>query len=222
MRARPSLGSPTLVLVPTELERARLADLGGFGVGAALVDLAGFGVAAAGARTSERLAVLRPARVLLVGIAGTYDPERAPVGTALEFGRVAVEGIGVGSGRDYVPPPVLGFPQWPGVEGASKPIFDELELASGARTLLLTTVAASANPAEARLRRERFPDAVGEDMEGFAVALACALAGVPLSIVRGFSNEVGDRDSARWRIPAALAAARAKALEVLERDAGAA
>lgn len=219
MRARPSLGSPTLVLVPTELERARLADLGGFGTGAALVDLAGFGVAAAGARTAERLAVLRPARVLLVGIAGTYAPERAPVGSAVEFGRVAVEGIGVGSGRDYVPPPALGFPQWPGGAGGERPIFDELELASGTRTLLLTTVAASANAAEARLRRERFPDALGEDMEGFAVALACALAGVPLSIVRGFSNEVGDRDSRRWRIPAALAAARAKALEVLERDA---
>lgn len=219
MNAAPSLGSPTLVLVPTELERARLADLGGFGLGAALVDLAGFGVAAAGARTAERLAVLRPARVVLVGIAGTFEPERAPVGSAAEFGRVAVDGIGVGSLERHVPPPRLGFPQWPAGGSAGGAIFDELELPGPASALLLTTAAASANAAEAGLRRKRFPAALGEDMEGFAVALACALARVPLSIVRGFSNVVGDRDSTRWRIPAALEAARRLALEVLARDA---
>lgn len=216
--ALPSLGSPTLVLVPTELERARLADLGGFGVGAALVDLAGFGVAASGARTAERLAVLRPARVLLVGIAGTYDAERAPVGSALAFGRVVVDGIGVGTGRDYVPPPKLGFPQWPKAGVEAQPIFDELALAWPSEALLVTTAAASANPSEAAWRRERFPAAIGEDMEGFAVALACALAGVPVAIVRGFSNVVGDRESRNWRIPSALSAARKVALEVLERE----
>jgi futalosine hydrolase len=216
MTPTPSPGSPTLVLVPTELERARLADLGGFAPGAALVDLAGFGRAAAGARTAQRLALLRPARALLLGVAGTYDPERAPVGSAVEFGRVAVDGIGVGSGATHRPPPKLGFPQWPGSSG-EPPIYDELALASGSRALLVSTAAASADPHEAALRRARFPDALGEDMEGFAVALACALAGVPLAIVRGFSNVVGDRESTRWRIPAALAAARALALEWLER-----
>jgi nucleoside phosphorylase len=53
-------------------------------------------------------------------------------------------------------------------------------------------------------------------MEGFAVALACALFRVPLGIVRGLSNVVGDRDPARWRIPAALAAARELAQGWLE------
>jgi futalosine hydrolase len=52
-------------------------------------------------------------------------------------------------------------------------------------------------------------------MEGYAVALACALAGVPVSIVRGASNVVGDRDPARWRIPSALSAARERALRML-------
>ncbi|MCE9592799.1 MAG: hypothetical protein K8S98_01280 [Planctomycetes bacterium] len=220
MRAAPPFGSPTLVLVPTELERARLIDLGGFGAGAALVDLAGFGVAAAGARTAERLATLRPARVVLVGIAGTYDSARAGVGTAVEFGRVAIEGIGVGALDAYLPPPKLGFPQWPGDASGMKPIFDELELAGDSSALLLTTAAASANATEACMRRARFPDALGEDMEGFAVALACALAHTPLSIVRGFSNIVGDRDSKNWRVPAALAAARLATLRLLEREAG--
>jgi futalosine hydrolase len=54
-------------------------------------------------------------------------------------------------------------------------------------------------------------------MEGFAVALSCALAGVPLSIVRGISNQVGDRAPENWAIPRALAAARELALSVIER-----
>ena len=54
---------------------------------------------------------------------------------------------------------------------------------------------------------EQYPGAVAEDMEGFAVALACRLTGVPLAIARGISNEVGDREFERWQIPAALDAA---------------
>jgi futalosine hydrolase len=65
------------------------------------------------------------------------------------------------------------------------------------------------------VRASRFDHALAEDMEGFAVALACALRGTPLRIVRGVSNEVGDRAPERWRIPAALAAARERAIEVL-------
>jgi nucleoside phosphorylase len=53
-------------------------------------------------------------------------------------------------------------------------------------------------------------------MEGFGVALACALARTRLVVVRGFSNRVGERDSRSWRIPLALAAARELVLGCLE------
>ena len=43
-----------------------------------------------------------------------------------------------------------------------------------------------------------------EDMEGFAVATACRLANVPLSIIRGISNVAGDRDHRRWEIDLAI------------------
>jgi futalosine hydrolase len=46
-------------------------------------------------------------------------------------------------------------------------------------------------------------------MEGFAVALACRLAGVPCTIVRGISNTVGDREKSRWQTAAAVTAAAA-------------
>ena len=223
-RAAP--GSATLLLIPTELERERLLDRGGLPPGLAQVECCGFGPVVAAARTAELCARLRPARVLLVGIAGAYDVARHPPGSAAEFAAVALDGVGVGRGRDFLPPPALGFPQWPGSAGAdgeargAAPILERLELAAPAGApalapLLLTTCAASACQVEADERRARFPAAAAEDMEGFAVASACALAGVRLRIVRGISNRVGDREAGRWRIPAALAEARLLALEIL-------
>jgi len=221
---RRSVGSSTLVLVPTNLERRRLDDLGGFRAESTLVETCGFGPIAAAARTAELLALHAPARVLLVGICGAYDVAQHAVGTALEFDAVSVEGIGVGEGASLIAPPALGFPQWPGSQTSGGEIFDRIGLATSARAapprLLLTTCAASADAAHTAVRRERFPDALAEDMEGFAVALACSLRDTPLRIVRGVSNEVGDRAPERWRIPTALAAARELALEILDRGQG--
>ncbi len=215
----PPPNAEVLVLVPTALETARLLDLGGLGAEVVVAEC-GFGPIAAGARTAELLARLKPTRVLLFGIAGAYDIERDPLGSALEFGAVAVTGVGVGYGANHLPPPALGFPQWPAAEAPARPaVFDRLELDFRDGPLLLTTCAASANEAEARERISRFPEARAEDMEGFAVALACSLAGVRLSIVRGISNGVGDRARERWSIPRAISGARALALRVLAREA---
>jgi len=222
----PSLGSATLLLIPTELELRRFLDLGGLPPGLAQIELCGFGVVAAAARSAQLIARLRPGRVLLVGIAGAYDTVAHPVGEAFEFSEVALEGVGVGSGADLMPPPDLGFPQWPGSQSGpgSRRIDMRLSLASGEAPaqeglaggpVLLTTCAASADVQQAALRRERCPAAAAEDMEGFSVAMACDLADVPLRIVRGISNRVGDRDSSNWRIPGALAAARRLAIELL-------
>lgn len=217
-------GASTLVLVPTESELSRLADEGGIDPGLGHVELCGFGPIAAAARTATLCERLAPTRVLLIGIAGAYDVDRHPVGSALAFGDVALDGVGVGEGSRLVTPPALGFPQWPGSsseaghDGGTDPIYDSVTLnfAAAEGVQLLTTCAASDSPAHAAERRERFPAAVAEDMEGFAVATACRLAGVPVGIVRGISNEVGDRDPKSWRIPGALKAARELANRVLE------
>ena len=215
----PSLGSPSLLLVPTELELSRLVDQGGFERGSCLVSLCGFGPVAAAARTAQLLAQLGPRRVLLVGLAGTYDARAHPVESAAEFAEVALYGVGAGEGEGFLGPPALGFPQWPGSPGTTPhPVVDSLPLAAppaGAAGTLLTTCAAAATGDEVRRRRALFPAATAEDMEGFAVAMACALADTPLRIVRGFSNLVGDRAPERWRIPGALAAARELARAIL-------
>ena len=56
---------------------------------------------------------------------------------------------------------------------------------------------------------------MAEDMESFSVAVACTMARIPLTIVRGISNIAGDRDKVRWRIADALHATADTVLEVL-------
>ncbi|MFM8379045.1 MAG: futalosine hydrolase [Planctomycetia bacterium] len=213
-----------LLLVPTDLERSRIEPVLAEACGGAVsLDLCGFGPVVAAARTARLIADRRPDRVLLVGIAGRYA-ERLAIGQAYAFERVACHGIGAGSGAAFTPAAALGWPQWPGdgLDRSTK-VADALPCASGplpaaapARAgLLLSACAAAGGAGDVRERLALQPDAEAEDMEGFAVATACRLAGVPLDIVRGISNTAGDRDHSRWQIDAAChAAARLAALVI--------
>ena len=198
----------TLMLVPTERERRQLAGQPGFGTDAPC-ELCGFGPVAAAAHAASLIARHQPERVILAGIAGTFDPTGLPVGTAAVFPSVVMHGVGVGVASGFVSAAALGWRHWP-TDGRGPEHSDELTLHAPvppAAGQLLTCCTPSTSPEEARRRLEQYPDAVAEDMEGFAVALACRLAGVPLAIARGISNEVGDRAFERWEIPTALDAA---------------
>jgi futalosine hydrolase len=218
-----SLGSPTLVLVPTDLELASLVELGGLDGGLAIVRTCGFGPVAAAARTAGCIAELHPARVLLVGIAGTYDARVLALGQAVEFDSVALDGIAAGDRGASIGAESKRFAQWPG-SGSLAPIHDRIALGAprgGAPSrMLLSVCAASSSREQADARRRRFDGAIAEDMEAFGVALACALDGVPLRVVRGVSNLAGDGDHSRWQIARALESARELALGIL-RGAGA-
>ena len=210
----------TLVLVPTETERRHLARKRGFGVEAPC-ELCGFGPVAAAAQARHAIAIHEPERVVLIGIAGTFYARGLPVGTAALFPSVLMHGVGVGV-ASFVSANALGFRHWPRSGHAEADEPDALPLACPvppAAGPLLTVCSASATEAEARERRDLFPGAVAEDMEGFAVALACRLAGVPLTIVRGISNAVGDRRFERWQMPEALDAAYLVAADLLQRPA---
>jgi futalosine hydrolase len=222
-----------LILVPTEMERRILAPiLAPVITQGCRVALCGFGPVAAAARTAHLLAEHAPERVLLVGIAGRLD-DRLAVGAAYQFERVACFGVGAGNGGEFVPAGAMGWQQWPGDAGGTSPhggdpIGDEIGgltcLQAGDRTrggrsnLLLTVCAAAASAEDVRLRKQTFPAAAAEDMEGFAVAFACRLRGVPVGIIRGISNTAGDRDPSRWQVAAALEAAGRLALQVLAED----
>lgn len=205
-------GRPTLVLVPTEPEARLLARAGGLGRGLALEAHCGFGPVAAAARAARLFERLTPARVLLLGAAGSYDLSRLPVGSARCFARVAQDGVVARA---------LGFRQLDPGHGERCDAEESLALARpplAPRALADLLVSVGAPGADVAARRARHPAAVAEDMEGFSVALAAREVGVPLAIVRGISNAVGKRTG--WDLAAALCAARELALELLESPAG--
>lgn len=212
-----------LVLAPTELERGFIAPVMAAACGSAIrVELCGFGAVVAAARTAQLIAEHRPPRVLLVGIAGRYD-DRLAIGRAYAFERVACHGVGTGTGDAFMPAEAMGWKQWPGnASDANAAIGDVLPCTSGrlpaaapTAGLLLSACSASAGEDDVRSRLRLHPHAAAEDMEGFAVAAACRLAGVPLDIVRGISNTAGDRDTSRWQIEAACRAAAELAAALL-------
>ena len=203
--------------MPTEIERQHLATQPRFNAYGPC-ELCGFGPIAAAARTTSQIAIHKPDRVLLIGIAGTFNPSVLRVGVAALLPRVIMHGIGVGTDETFVPAGEMGFQHWPG-QGEESPIGDELVLSTPLSSVsgsLLTCSAASASTKDMRHRLDRYPGVVAEDMEGYAVALACRLEHVPLVIVRGISNVVGDRLSKNWQIPQALSAAWSLAEEVIE------
>lgn len=186
------------------------------------LQICGFGPIAAAARTAGLIARYQSKRVILLGIAGAYNISQTPIGSAHRFSEVACDGIGVGSGIDHQSASKMGWHQF-NVGDAQPEIDDSIELDSWlVRGLpntgkLLTVCSASANEAEALRRTKMHPNAVAEDMEGFGVAMSCALARVPLQIVRGISNRAGDRNHGDWRIEEALRAAAEMAMQLIPR-----
>lgn len=219
-------GQRLLMLVPTAFELAALpADsVRRWREAGAVVELCGLGPVTAAAVASQLIARLEPQRVVLIGIAGAYDAadgEAADtgdasnghlvVGHAYEFTTVASHGLGVGEGPKHRSAAELGWDerfQLPQARGAIALGPSSGAAPAGAATtdrLLLSVYAASADRREAASRQHRYPDAVAEDMESYAVAVACRLAGVTLRVIRGISNVAGDRDFQNWRIETALA-----------------
>ena len=231
--------SQQLILVPTALELGTIQTRMLPRVDPATVQFAlcGFGPIAAAARAAELIATWKPQRVILVGIAGTYAG-RIPLGSASCFEQVACYGVGAGTGELHRSVEQIGWAHWQSATPMSGTHADDLiacDALSGAvagksgigdsirlaaqpacqtREQIITCCAASSDDRDVLLRLAMYPHASAEDMEGFGVALACALAGVPCAIVRGISNQAGDRDKSAWKIAEALQAAADLAAEV--------
>jgi nucleoside phosphorylase len=167
----------------------------------------GLGLASAGAHAAALLAE-HDADAVLVGLAGSHDLRELPLGAAFLASTVDVDGIGFGEGADFLAPAAserLGE-EWESMPPADPWLPDGLDLP---RHGLLSVAAASATRAVAARRRSLFPRAVAEDMEAHAVLLAAAATGRRLAVLRAASNEVGDRDPARWAVAEAARALRA-------------
>lgn len=205
----------SLLLIPTAYEKGLIPSetITLFGTLGFEVALCGFGLIASSAQTARLITQCQPDRIILAGIAGLYRDEEIDetwLGRAVQFDRVGCYGIGVGSGLNFQSSGTLGWSQLQS-EQRTYSASDVIEIQSSglerdqrSSWTLLSVTAASANTEEARQKREHFPDAAAEDMEGFGVAMACELCQVPLSIVRGFSNWAGDREHKNWKVAEAM------------------
>lgn len=151
--------------------------------------------------------------VINVGLAGSFDLGRWPLGSLHVVREEIWPEYGLHDGT-AVDGPSFGFPQWEGPHG---PVFDRLPLAApaqlpaclhGLRTLPAATSLSVAGVSASRQRveqlRQAHPGALLENMEGFAVALACARQGIACVEVRSVSNRVGPRAPHETDFPGAM------------------
>lgn len=164
--------------------------------------------------------------VLNFGIAGTYSPFGAPLGSVIVPNREIWPEYGVRI-EAGVAAEELGFPLygkkadpaavWNTVYFDPEDAFAAMGLFSpqsaprlveNPRVVIggsITVAGVSGTPGIAGELAGKHA-ALAENMEGFPLALAALDAGVPFAEVRAVSNIVGDRSASAWNIPASLAA----------------
>ena len=150
--------------------------------------------------------------VLHLGLAGTFDPARAPLGSCTLVTEEIWPEYGL-LGDDGIDAPGLGFAQW---EHDGLRIIDRLPLHTDLTDLglpqptdaipgiSLTVAGVSADAKRAHMLAQRYRP-LSENMEGFAVALACARQQIPCVELRALSNKVGSRAREDRAFPLALA-----------------
>jgi futalosine hydrolase len=155
-------------------------------------------------RESYRLAIN-------IGMAGTFYPDRFPVGSVVEVVRDVFSDLGAEDNGEFVDVFRLGLtgkdesPFANGLVAASVPVnpTPDWALVEGA-----TVNTVHGNEESIRRFMERSTAEV-ESMEGAAFLFCCAMAGVPARQFRAISNVVEPRNRAAWRIPEALSALEA-------------
>jgi futalosine hydrolase len=206
-----------VVAVATDAERPALpataassATAGGFEVLVTGVGKVGAAVAAA-----RRLAAGGVEAIVSFGVAGAYPGTLLDAGDVVVALATAVLDEGLETGTRFVP---FARPGMTGPGAAWTPTDERLRdrlLSGGPRAYRvvagrIATVSVCAGTARLAAEREAL-GASAEGMEGAAVAVAAAHAGVPFAEVRGISNRCGPREGA----PFDLATAVAHAAEVL-------
>ncbi|GAA3229743.1 futalosine hydrolase [Streptomyces sp. XM83C] len=195
--------------VPAERDAVARAFPAGYGGAVPGLLAAGVGPARAAAATAAALTAAERdgvpyGLVVSAGIAGGFAPH-APLGSLVVADEITSADLGAETAEGFLPVTELGF----GTVTHRPPeaLVRRVADATGARAGAVLTVSTVTGTAErAAELRARHPRALAEAMEGFGVAEAAALHGLPVLEIRAVSNAVGPRDRAAWRIGEALQA----------------
>jgi futalosine hydrolase len=157
----------------------------------------GVGPAAAAAATARTIAenshMGRAYDVVVnAGICGAFQG-RARIGDLLIATDSVAAELGVALPRRFQPIDEIGF----GTNriGCNTVLTVAVE---GVRGEILTLASITGSEGLAANLAHRYPDAIGEAMEGFGVATAAQQAGLPFAEIRAVSNYIGDRDVENW------------------------
>jgi len=175
-----------------------------------------------------------PSMLILFGVGGAYPSSGLRVGDIAVAEKELYGDEGVMTGDGFLGIEFIGIPL--AVKGGKK-YFNEFpldkELAGKALGSLMSVTQPSAGSIAAGSGRfvtvstctgtrkralelqKRF-GSICENMEGAAVAHICTLYGTPMIEIRGISNIVGDRNSAKWDIRLAAENCQEVVMEVLK------
>ena len=178
-----------------------------------LACLTGVGPVNAGIALGAALTDKRVTAVCNTGLAGSFNLRRLPLRSFVLVTEEIFPEYGMNTGR-AVDAAALGFAQW---QQAGTALYDRLPLPSALdglplpallpRAAALTVAGVSASPARARALHKRYGAGI-ENMEGFAVALACARQGIDCIEIRCISNKVGAQNAAARDFAGAFEAMR--------------
>ncbi|MFW5731110.1 MAG: futalosine hydrolase [Desulfonatronovibrionaceae bacterium] len=154
--------------------------------------------------------------VVNVGIAGSYDPDRLPVGGVCLASAEVWPEYGVRDESGFSRAQELGFP----LHGRGRDaVWSRIELnhcdyfacrgflshKDWHRGVSITVAGVTSLSAQAQALSTGWQASM-ENMEGFALAYSCLLRGIPFMEVRCISNPVGSRAPGEWDFPGAFRA----------------
>ena len=181
----------------------------------------GVGVASACTTLGALCGMVQPDFMVMVGSAGslpesglgTGDMVVAETEILAELGVVTGPGMGDADGME-LPGVIQKIPM--DQEASSLLLGHAMEKGKAAYGRSLTVVGVSADGKQARERARQF-QALAENMEGYALALAGHRFGCRTAEIRGISNEAGDRDKSRWNFEKAMVPPQKVLLEYLRK-----
>ncbi|MFW5818332.1 MAG: futalosine hydrolase [Desulfovermiculus sp.] len=167
------------------------------------------------------------AGVLNLGIAGSFQTQSLPLGTVVgveteiwpEFGLYTEHGLdpqGLGLGQGRIPNGVVWDRLILNPKEAARGLGLELD-PTWPTVTSISVAGVSGTPERADELHSRTRAEV-ENMEGFALAWACALNDVPFLQVRSISNRVGSRNPREWDMELAFSRLQRAAEQLLGTD----
>lgn len=218
---------PELDRLKAELNARTAGTVGGYahyecstGTAPVFLGITGVGVVSAALALAGFIATVEPDRIIMIGSAGALPGSDLSMGDVVIASDEILSEMGLCTGPGVGDSRVLGFAGEEQEISLSRELSGSLLLAAQESTSailgrFLTVVGVSAHESQARARARTF-EALAENMEGYALALAGARFGIEVGEIRAISNSAGVRDKSAWDLETANERAQSAVLDYMK------